>query len=111
MFLITEINEKMPYIFSLSPNIQTYENGIESYLFKWSNINDLSDKTSYNILDLKKCKLKDNDNKKFFIIFQEYDCIEEDENYSSTFIIDTLSNELANNYVKGLNYLIKKDNN
>ena len=111
MFLITEINEKMPYIFSLSPSIQTYENGIESYLFKWSNINDLSDKTSYNILHLKKCKLKDNDNKKFFIIFQEYDYIEEDENYSSTFIIDALSYELANNYVKGLNYLIKKDDN
>ena len=69
MFLISkETKMKIPHIFSLSPNVQTFENGFESYSFKWSNINDLSDKTSYDLSYLKKCKLKEKDYTKFYMI-------------------------------------------
>jgi len=105
MFLINDINEKIPYIFSLSPNISSYNNGIERYSFKWINIKNFSDNTSYDLYHLKKCNLNQNNNKIFYIIFEEHDYIEENENYSSTFNIDALSFELANNYVNGLNYL------
>ena len=111
MFLINETNEKMPYIFCLSPNICSYNDGIEGYTFKWTNIKDLSDKNYYDLFHLKKCNINNKDNKKFDITFEEHDCIEENENYSSTFIVDALSSELASNYVNGLNYLIDKKNN
>lgn len=110
MFLLNnETNEKMPYIFNLSPNLRSIENGIESYYLKWSNMKNLSDKTSYDLSHLKTCKLKDKDYNKFYMIFQEYDCIEKNENNTSTFIIDALSYELASNYVKGLQFLMNKE--
>ena len=108
MFLINEANESIPYIFCLSPNICCYNDGIEGYTFKWININDLSEKNYYDLFHLKKCKINNKDNKKFDITFEEHDCVEENENYSSTFVIDALSSEIANNYVNGLNYLIDK---
>ena len=108
MFLINEMNEKVPYIFFLSPNISNYDDGIERYSFKWININNSSDNNSYDLFHLKKCRINNKEYKRFDIIFEEYDCIEENENFYSTFIIDALSFELANNYVNGLNYFIIK---
>ena len=110
MFLINESNEKIPYIFFLAPNISTYDNGIERYSFKWNNINNVSDNNSYDLFHLKKCKINNKNYKRFDITFKEHDYIEENENFSSTFIIDALSYELANYYVNGFNFLLKENN-
>ena len=108
MFLINDLNERIPYIFYLSPSPSCHNNGVERYSFKWSNINNLSDKNSYDLFHLKKCNVNKKDFNKFDITFEEHDHIEEGENFTNTFIVDTLSFELARNYVKGLNYFSSK---
>ena len=101
--LIEENNEKEKFVFLISFDEIFYLEGKESYIFMWKNMENNEIENEFNIKLIKKC----DENKIFrnrFGLKVINDDIGEEFNYE----IETPSNEICNNYVIGINYLINK---
>lgn len=105
MFLINELNEKNPYIFYLTPDISLYEKAKINYLFKWININDISEEIFYDISLLIKCEINRYKKNIFEIVFKDNDI-----NINKKFVIDALSPNLADIYFNGFQIFINNNN-
>jgi len=101
--LIEDIEEKQKYVFLISFNEIFYLEGKESYIFMWKNMENNEIENEFNIKLIKKC----DGNKIFrnrFILKVINNDLGEEFNYE----IETPSDEICNNYVIGINYLITK---
>ena len=101
--LIQENNEKEKFIFLISFDELFYLEGKESYVFMWKNMENYEVENEFNIKLIKKC----DENKIFrnrFGLKVINDDIGEEFNYE----IETPSDEICNDYVIGINYLINK---
>ena len=101
--LIQENNEKEKFVFLISFDELFYLEGKESYVFMWKNIENYEVENEFNIKLIKKC----DENKIFrnrFGLKVINDDIGEEFNYE----IETPSDEICNDYVIGINYLINK---
>ena len=101
--LIQENNEKEKFVFLISFDELFYLEGKESYVFMWKNMENYEVENEFNIKLIKKC----DENKIFrnrFGLKVINDDIGEEFNYE----IETPSDEICNDYVIGINYLINK---
>ena len=101
--LIQENNEKEKFVFLISIDELFYLEGKESYVFMWKNMENNEVENEFNIKLIKKC----DENKIFrnrFGIKVINDEFGEEFNYE----IETPSDEICNDYVIGINYLINK---
>ena len=101
--LIEDIEEKQKYVFLISFDEIFYLEGKESYIFMWKNMENNEIENEFNIKLIKKC----DGNKIFrnrFILKVINNDLGEEFNYE----IETPSDEICNNYVIGINYLITK---
>ena len=101
--LIQENNEKEKFVFLISIDELFYLEGKESYVFMWKNMENNEVENEFNIKLIKKC----DENKIFrnrFGIKVANDDFGEEFNYE----IETPSDEICNDYVIGINYLINK---
>jgi hypothetical protein len=90
-------------VFLISLDEKFYLEGKESYIFQWKNMENNEVENEFNIKLIKQC----NDNKIFrnrFSLKVENKELQEEYNYE----IETPSDEICNNYVMGINYLLYK---
>lgn len=85
-------------LFLLSPSILCYLRGIESYVFKWSDINTLCFLGGFDLIKMTSC-LIDNEDPTHFII-ETFD-----GEKTRTYKIDANNLEQCSQYVKNLSYL------
>jgi hypothetical protein len=88
----------MSLLFLLSPSILCYLRGIESYVFKWSDINTLCFLGGFDLIKMTSC-LIDNEDPTHFII-ETFD-----GEKTRTYKIDANNLEQCSQYVKNLSYL------
>jgi len=101
--LIEDIDGKQKYIFFVALDEIFFSEGKESYIFQWKNMENDETENEFNIKQIKKC----NENK----IFKNRFCLKvenQDLQEKYNFEIETPSEEICNNYVMGINYLLCK---
>ena len=101
--LIEGIDDKQKFIFLVVLDEVFFSEGKESYIFQWKNMENNEVENEFNIKLIKQC----NDNKIFrnrFSLKVENKELQEEYNYE----IETPSDEICNNYVMGINYLLYK---
>ena len=101
--LIDNIDGKQKYIFFVALDEIFFSEGKESYIFQWKNMENDETENEFNIKQIKKC----NENK----IFKNRFCLKvenQDLQEKYNFEIETPSEEICNNYVMGINYLLCK---
>lgn len=101
--LIEDIGDKKKFVFLISLDEKFYLEGKESYIFQWKNMENNEAENEFNIKLIQNC----DENKIFRNRFSLKVKNEElDENF--TYEIETPSDEICNNYVVGINYLLSK---
>ena len=101
--LIEGVENKKKFIFLIVLDEIFFSEGKESYLFRWKNMENNEIENEFNIKLIKKCT----ENKIFrnrFCLKVENKDLQEEYNYE----IETPSNEICDNYVMGINYLLCK---
>ena len=76
--------------------------GKESYNFQWRDISTNEIENEFNLKDIKSCYISKKYNNRFIMEIEKDDLIE-----NINFEIETPSKETCNNYVNGINYLMK----
>jgi len=92
------MNEKFTFIFVLCPNNICFKDAIESYIFKFADINKKQYVGGFDLIKVKICSRIQNKPNNFYI--ETFN----GKNYRN-YEFETKSSYLANNYVKGINYL------
>ena len=92
------LNQKYTFIFVLSPNEISYKEGIESYIFKFADINSQQFVGGFDLIKVKICSKIQNKPNNFYI-----------ETFNGkikrNYEIEANSSYIADNYVKYINYL------
>ena len=92
------LNQKYTFIFILSPNEISYKEGIESYIFKFADINSQQFVGGFDLIKVKICSKIQNKPNNFYI-----------ETFNGkikrNYEIEANSSYIADNYVKYINYL------
>ena len=92
------LNNKYKYIFFLCPNILSYINGVESYIFKFIDIRNLKPMGGFDLIKVNLCSINNKNPNNFFI--ETFDG-KKHRNYE----FETSSKDMASEYVKSINYL------
>ena len=92
------MNQKYTYIFVLCPNIICYKEAIESYIFKFADINTKQYIGGFDLIKVKLCSKLQNKPNHFYI--ETFDG-KTNRNYE----FETISANIAGYYVKAINYL------
>ena len=101
--LIEDMGEKQKFVFLISLEDNFYLEGKESYVFIWKNMENNEVENEFNIKKIIKCEENKIFRNRFGIkvINKEFG---EEFNYE----IETPSDEICNDYVIGINYLLSK---
>lgn len=101
---LIEEDENIPQkcIFLITLDKIYFMEGKESYLFQWRNINNNEIDNEFNLKDIKSCNVSKKYNNRFIIEVEKEDIID-----NMKFEIETPSKDICNNYVIGINYLLK----
>ena len=92
------MDKKYTFIFVLSPSNICYEEAIESYIFKFADINTKEFVGGFDLIKVRICsKIQNNPNKFYIETFNE--------KVHKNYIFEAKSSYLANYYVKGISYL------
>ena len=92
------MNQKYTYIFVLCPNIICYKEAIESYIFKFADINTKQYIGGFDLIKVKICSKIQNKPNNFYI--ETFDGTT-NRNYE----FETISANIVGHYVKAINYL------
>ena len=92
------MNQKYTYIFVLCPNIICYNEGIESYIFKFADMITKKYVGGFDLIKVKICSKIQNKPNYFYI--ETFD-----GKTNRNYIFETISENIAGNYVKAINYL------
>ena len=92
------LNNKYKYICFLCPNNICYINGIESYIFKLVDVKSYKLMGGFDLIKVNYCSVNNNNQKNFYI--ETYDG-KTHRNYE----FETGSKDIANQYVKSINYI------
>ena len=92
------IGKKYKYIFMLAPNQFSYKKGIESYIFQWKDIKTRQLIGGFDLIKVNSCCINCQNNKN--ILIETFDGV-----YHRQYELIAISNEIASNYVKSINYL------
>lgn len=92
------LNQKYTFIFVLSPNEISYKEGIESYIFKFADINNKQSVGGFDLIKVKICSKIQNKPNNFYI--ETFD-----GKIGRSYEIEAKSSNIADNYVKYINYL------
>jgi len=101
--LIEDSENKKKFIFLIALDEIFFSEGKESYLFQWKNMENNEIENQFNIKLIKNCIENKIFNNRFCLKVENQDSRQE-YNYE----IETPSNEICNNYVTGINYLLCK---
>ena len=101
--LIEDSENKKKFIFLIALDEIFFSEGKESYLFQWKNMENNEIENQFNIKLIKKCIENKIFNNRFCLKVENQDS-QQEYNYE----IETPSNEICNNYVTGINYLLCK---
>ena len=102
--LVEENNIKQKFIFFIFLDELFFSEGKESYIFQWKNMENDEIENEFNIKLIKKCEENKIFKNRFSLKVINNDLNDEEFNYE----IETPSNEISNNYVIGINYLLNK---
>ena len=92
------IDKKYTFMFVLSPSNVCYEEGIESYIFKFADINTKEFVGGFDLIKVRNCsKIQNNPNKFYIETFNQ--------KVHKNYIFEAKSSYIANNYVKAIKYL------
>ena len=92
------LNQKYTYIFILSPSDICYRDGIESYIFKFADIETKQFVGGFDLIKVKICsKIRNKPNNFYIETFNG--------KIKRNYEIETKSPQIADNYVKYINYL------
>jgi hypothetical protein len=89
------------YIFLITLDEIYFKEGKESYFLQWRDMDNNEIKNEFNLKEVKSCKTNRKNKNRFIIEMEKNDLIE-NLNYE----IEAPSEEICNNYVIGINYLI-----
>ena len=78
-----------------------FKEGKESYFLQWRDMDNNEIKNEFNLKEVKSCKTNKKNKNRFIIEMEKNDLIE-----SLNYEIEAPSEEICNNYVIGINYLI-----
>ena len=101
--LIEDSENKKKFIFLITLDEIFFSEGKESYLFQWKNMENNEIENQFNIKLIKNCIENKIFNNRFCLKVENQDS-QQEYNYE----IETPSNEICNNYVTGINYLLCK---
>ncbi len=101
--LIEDSENKKKFIFLIALDEIFCSEGKESYLFQWKNMENNEIENQFNIKLIKNCIENKIFNNRFCLKVENQDS-QQEYNYE----IETPSNEICNNYVTGINYLLCK---
>ena len=101
--LIEDSENKKKFIFLIALDEIFFSEGKESYLFQWKNMENNEIENQFNIKLIKNCIENKIFNNRFCLKVENQDS-QQEYNYE----IETPSNEICNNYVRGINYLLCK---
>ena len=101
--LIEDSENKKKFIFLIALDEIFFTEGKESYLFQWKNMENNEIENQFNIKLIKNCIENKIFNNRFCLKVENQDS-QQEYNYE----IETPSNEICNNYVTGINYLLCK---
>lgn len=101
--LIEDSENKKKFIFLIALDEIFFSEGKESYLFQWKNMENNEIENQFNIKLIKNCIENKIFNNRFCLKVENQDS-QQEYNYE----IETPSNEICNNYVTGINYLLCK---
>jgi len=101
--LIEDSENKKKFIFLIALDEIFFSEGKESYLFQWKNMENNEIQNQFNIKLIKNCIENKIFNNRFCLKVENQDS-QQEYNYE----IETPSNEICNNYVTGINYLLCK---
>ena len=101
--LIEDSENKKKFIFLIALDEIFFSEGKESYLFQWKNMENNEIENQFNIKLIKNCIENKIFNNRFCLKVENQDS-QQEHNYE----IETPSNEICNNYVTGINYLLCK---
>ena len=101
--LIEDSENKKKFIFLIVLDEIFFSEGKESYLFQWKNMENNEIENQFNIKLIKNCIENKIFNNRFCLKVENQDS-QQEYNYE----IETPSNEICNNYVTGINYLLCK---
>ena len=101
--LIEDSENKKKFIFLIALDEIFFSEGRESYLFQWKNMENNEIENQFNIKLIKNCIENKIFNNRFCLKVENQDS-QQEHNYE----IETPSNEICNNYVTGINYLLCK---
>ena len=92
------MDKKYTFMFVLSPSNVCYEEGIESYIFKFADINTKEFVGGFDLIKVRNCsKIQNNPNKFYIETFNQ--------KVHKNYIFEAKSSYIANNYVKAIKYL------
>ena len=100
--LIEEDDTKDKYIFLIRLNETYYIEAKESFCFQWRNMSNNEIENEFNLKDIKSCNISKHYNNRFILEVEKEDYIE-----NLNFEIEAPTNEICNNYVMGINYLMR----
>ena len=101
--LIEDSGGGKKFIFLITLDEIFFSEGKESYLFQWKNMENNEIENQFNIKLIKNCIENKIFNNRFCLKVENQDS-QQEYNYE----IETPSNEICNNYVTGINYLLCK---
>ena len=101
--LIEDSENKKKFIFLIALDEIFFSEGKESYFFQWKNMENNEIENQFNIKLIKNCIENKIFNNRFCLKVENQDS-QQEYNYE----IETPSNEICNNYVTGINYLLCK---
>ena len=100
--LIEENKTKERYIFLITLDETYFNERKENYLFQWRNMTNNEIENMFKLKEIKTCVASNNYKNRFIIEVEKEDLIE-----NLNFEIEAPTNEICNNYIIGLNYLLE----
>jgi hypothetical protein len=101
--LIEGVDVKQKFIFLVVLDEIFFSEGKESYIFQWKNMENNEVENEFNIKLIKQCNVNKIFKNRFSLKVENKD-LQTEFNYE----IETPSDEICNNYVMGINYLLYK---
>ena len=92
------MEKKYKYIFMLVPNQFSYQKGIESYIYQWKDIKTRQLIGGFDLIKINSCCINYQNDKN--VLIETFDGV-----YHRQYELITISNDIASNYVKSINYL------
>ena len=98
---LIEEDKSQKYIFLITLDEIYFKEGKESYYLQWRDMENNTIKNEFNLKEIKSCKINRKNKNRFIIEMDKDDLIE-----NLSYEIETPNEEICNNYVIGINYLI-----